>query len=186
MKKILLFGFLCSFVMIVSTANAQPDRPQQRIKYTIQANVDVASNKINGTEKIVYTNNSSDTLNKIFFHTYWNAFQPGSSMDIRSRELGQIQIRSASKFSDGLDWDARVKDRISKLSPSEIGYQHIKQVKINGVAQVLKEHETILEVVLAKAVLPKSSVQMEVEFEAQVPLQVEEVEETIKKVSGTA
>ncbi|MEY4053590.1 MAG: hypothetical protein RL034_508, partial [Bacteroidota bacterium] len=172
MKKILLFAFVCSFVMHTSLLMAQPDRPQQRIKYTIQANMDVVTNKINGTEKIVYTNNSADTLNKIFFHTYWNAFQPGSSMDIRSRELGQTQIRPASRMSDGLDWDARVKDRISKLSPSEIGYQHIKQVKINGVAQVLKEHETILEVVLSKVVLPKTSVQMEVEFEAQVPLQI--------------
>ncbi len=172
MKKILLFGFVCLFVMHASKVVAQPDRPQQRIKYTIQANMDVVSNKINGTEKIVYTNNSSDTLNKIFFHTYWNAFQPGSSMDIRSRELGQIQIRPASKMSDGLDWDARVKDRISKLTPSEIGYQHVKYVKINGVAQLLKEHETILEVILSKPILPKSSVQMEVSFEAQVPLQV--------------
>jgi hypothetical protein len=172
MKKILLFGFVFLLLTNATSLLAQPDRWQQRIKYTINVNMDVVTNKMNGTEKIVYTNNSPDTLNKIFFHTYWNAFQPGSSMDIRSRELGQIQIRPASKMSDGLDWDARVKDRISKLTPSEIGYQNVKYVKINGVAQVLKEHETILEVVLAKPLLPKSSVQMEVSFEAQVPLQV--------------
>ena len=135
MKKILLFGFVCLLLTHALIVVAQPDRWQQRIKYTIIVNVDVATNKINGTEKVVYTNNSPDTLNKIFFHTYWNAFQPGSSMDIRSRELGQTQIRPASRMGDGLDWDARVKDRISKLSPSEIGYQHMKYVKINGVEQ---------------------------------------------------
>ena len=74
--------------------------------------------------------------------------------------------------SDGLDWDARVKDRISKLTPEEIGYQKVSSIKINGVAQTLKMHETILEVVLSKPILPKSKVQLDVDFEAQVPLQI--------------
>jgi hypothetical protein len=51
-----------------------------------------------------------------------------------------------------------VKDRISKLKPDEIGYQRVSSIKINGVEQKLKEHETILEVVLTKPILPKSKV----------------------------
>jgi hypothetical protein len=43
---------------------------------------------------------------------------------------------------------------------------------MNGVVQILKEHETILEVQLTRPVLPKSTVTFEMEFEAQVPLQV--------------
>ncbi len=39
-------------------------------------------------KKLMYYNNSPDTLYRLFFHTYWNAFQPNSSMDVRSRELG--------------------------------------------------------------------------------------------------
>ncbi|MFX6031684.1 hypothetical protein ABTE99_19105, partial [Acinetobacter baumannii] len=89
---------------------------------------------------------------------YWNAFQPNSSMDVRSRELGKIRISEPNprRQSDGLDWDPRVKDRISKLSPAEIGFQKVKSITINGVAQKLKEHETILEVVLTKPILPKT------------------------------
>ena len=49
------------------------------------------------------------------------------------------------------DWDARVKDRISKLKDDEIGYQKIISLKMNGVAQPFKYHETILEVNLTKA-----------------------------------
>ena len=70
MKKILLFGFVCLLLMHTTAIIAQPDRWQQRIKYVINANMDVVTNTINGTEKMVYTNNSSDTLNKVFFHTY--------------------------------------------------------------------------------------------------------------------
>src|SRR3954466_12615381 len=86
MKKFLLG--LC-LVSILHKSNAQSDRWQQRISYTIDVKMNVATNKFNGIEKIEYTNNSPDTLNRVFFHTYWNAFQPNSSMDVRSRELGK-------------------------------------------------------------------------------------------------
>lgn len=167
-------GCTLSFLLICLISFSQPDRWQQRIKYNINVNMDVTTNRFSGTEKIEYINNSPDTLNRIFFHLYWNAFQPNSSMDVRSRELGKIRISEPNprRQSDGLDWDARVKDRISKLSPAEIGFQKVKSVTINGVGQKLKEHETILEVVLTKPILPKTKTVLDVSFEAQVPLQV--------------
>jgi hypothetical protein len=160
------------FITIVSFS--QPDRWQQKIKYNINVNMDVTTNRFTGTERIEYSNNAPDTLHRIFFHLYWNAFQPNSSMDVRSRELGKTRISDPNprRQSDGLDWDARVKDRISKLSTTEIGYQRVQSVIINGVAQQLKEHETILEVVLSKPILPKTKVVLDVKFEAQVPLQI--------------
>jgi len=173
-KNILRLPFLSLSVVIcsLSTIAAQPDRWQQRIKYNINVTMDVAANRFTGTEKLEYTNNSPDTLSKIYFHLYWNAFQPNSSMDVRSRELGRTRIAEPKGQSDGLDWDARVKDRIGKLIPAEIGYQRVRSIRINGTDQQLKEHETILEVVLNKPILPKSKVHMDVAFEAQVPLQV--------------
>lgn len=153
-------------------ANAQPDRWQQRIKYNIDVNMNVATNQFTGTEKIEYTNNSPDTLKRIFFHLYWNAFQPNSSMDVRSRELGKTKLREDKNGNPVLDWDQRVKDRISKLSPTEQGYQNVKTVTINGKAQKLIQHETILEVVLDKPILPKSKTLLDVSFAAQVPVQI--------------
>ncbi|MBI3883908.1 MAG: M1 family metallopeptidase [Sphingobacteriales bacterium] len=70
------------------------------------------------------------------------------------------------------DWDPRVKDRISKLRPDEIGYQKIISLKMNGIPQSFIYHETILEVDLTTAIQPKSKVVFEMEFEAQVPLQI--------------
>ncbi|MDZ4070339.1 MAG: M1 family metallopeptidase [Sediminibacterium sp.] len=172
-KSLLKFLFLSTVTCQLSTiTSAQSDRWQQKIKYQINVNMDVNTNRFTGTEKIDYWNNSPDTLTRVFFHLYWNAFQPNSSMDVRSRELGKTVLREPSRGSDGLDWDARVKDRISKLTPDQIGFQRVASVKINGAAQELIEHETILEVVLAKPIMPKSKIQMDVQFEAQVPLQI--------------
>ena len=152
------FFFLSSF--------AQPDRWQQHVKYTMDVNMDVVTNRFTGKQKLVYTNNSPDTLDRVFYHLYWNAFQPNSMMDNRSRVLGQMLVNGSP------DWDGRVKDRILNLQPNEIGYQKVKWIKMNGVLQTTKEHETILEVKLTKGILPKSSVTFDLEFEAQVPLQV--------------
>jgi hypothetical protein len=171
-KQLLKYTLLVMVTCMVSSVFAQPDRWQQRIKYVINVNMDVNTNRFTGTEKLEYINNSPDTLNRVFFHLYWNAFQPNSSMDVRSRELGKTRIAEPRGQSDGLDWDARVKDRISKLTPDEIGYQKVNSITINGVGQKLVEHETILEVVLSKPILPKTKVVMDVVFEAQVPQQI--------------
>ncbi|MBK7346471.1 MAG: M1 family metallopeptidase [Chitinophagaceae bacterium] len=145
---------------------AQPGRWQQRANYTMHIDMDVQTNRFTGKQRIEYFNNSPDKLNRLFYHLYFNAFQPGSSMDVRSRELGK------KLFNNRPDWDTRVKDRISKLTDDEIGYQKIKSLKVNGVAQPFKYHETILEVNLKNAILPKSKVIIDLEFEAQIPLQI--------------
>ncbi|MFP5040994.1 M1 family metallopeptidase [Parasediminibacterium sp. JCM 36343] len=161
---------LCSVFYLVSIG--QPDRWQQYIKYGINVQLDVTTNRFSGTEQIDYWNNSPDTLNRIFFHLYWNAFQPNSSMDVRSRELGKTSFGTDRQGNPILDWDSRVKDRISKLTDDQIGYQHVQSIKINGVEQKLIGHETILEVKLSKPILPKSKVSFDLVFEAQVPIQI--------------
>src|SRR4026208_2206724 len=89
---------------------------QQRVKYTMDINMDVTTNKFSGKQKLEYSNNSPDTLHKLYYHLYWNAFQPNSMMDVRSRHMDTIRVGGSP------DWDPRVKDRISKLTPEEIGY----------------------------------------------------------------
>lgn len=169
MKKLSIVGI--AIVAIVSNVSAQADRWQQHIDYKINAALNVQTNIIKGTENIVYTNNSPDTLRKIYFHMYWNAFQPNSVMDLRSRELGKTTFTSR-RGTQMQDWDPRVRDRIQQLKPEEIGYQRISQITIAGKAQQLIDHETILEVVLTQAILPKSSVSLSLNFEAQVPKQI--------------
>ena len=164
MKKLTFLLLASSLLHLISTA--QPERWQQHVKYNMNVDVDVNTNRFTGSQKLEYTNNSPDILNKVYYHLYWNAFQPNSMMDVRSRELGKVVVNGRP------NWDARVRDRILNLKPEEIGYQKIISLKMNGVAQPFKYHETILEVNLTKPILPKSKIVFEMIFEAQVPLQI--------------
>lgn len=165
---------ICLLVLGVQGFNVfgQPNRWQQRIAYKMTAQLDVKTNFLQGTQEIKYTNNSPDTLSRLFFHTYWNAFQPGSSMDVRSQELGKIQVGSNRDGSPRWDWDARVKDRIGNLGPDETGYTKILSLTIGGVAQAIKEHETITEITLSKPILPGQMVVLQTKWESRVPIQI--------------
>lgn len=166
LKVLILLPIICHL-----SALAQPERWQQHIRYYINVDMDVVTNRFTGLEKMEYTNNSPDTLKKLFLHLYWNAFQPNSSMDIRSRELGKT-IFTNRKGEDVPDWDDRVKDRIGNLTEKEIGYDSVSYVKISGQEQKLIYHETILEVQLNKPILPQSKTILEVSFKAQTPVQI--------------
>ncbi|TDB67848.1 M1 family metallopeptidase [Arundinibacter roseus] len=149
---------LFAFASLSFQGMAQTDRWQQRAAYEMSVDFDVNTHRYTGTQKLVYTNNSPDTLHKVFYHLYLNAFQPGSQMDVRSRTIA--------------DPDGRVMDRIYKLSPDEIGYEKVKSLKHNGKAVKYEVVGTILEVTLNEKIMPKSQHTFEMEFEAQVPLQI--------------
>jgi hypothetical protein len=159
-------SLLLPILSLCTILQAQPDRWQQRVKYRMDIDMDVQSNRFTGKQTIDYWNNSPDTLKVLYYHLYWNAFQPGSMMDARSLELGKNVINGRN------DWDGRVRDRISKLQPEEIGYQKVKSLKMTGRPQQFTEHETILKVVPDKPVPPRSKVTLDMVFEAQVPVQI--------------
>src|SRR5688572_8951573 len=167
MKKIVALLLIGSPLFVLSQASSGAQGYwQQRVKYAMDVDVNAEANRFSGKQKLEYWNNSPDTLTKVFYHLYWNAFQPGSEMDVRSRRQGTIQIGS------GVDWDTRVRDRIANLKPDEIGYQKILSLKMNGKPQVFETEETILEVKLDKPILPRTKVVFDMEFETQVPIQV--------------
>lgn len=131
---------------------------QQEVDYTMEIEMDVEKNQFQGNQKLLYTNHSPDTLKRVFYHLYFNAFQPGSMMDVRSRTID--------------DPDPRVGNRILNLSESEQGYQKIKSLRQDGKPLKFKVNGTILEVELNQPILPAKSSTFEMEFEAQVPLQI--------------
>ena len=146
------------FVVLGGSAFAQGTRWQQRAEYSMNVDMDVATHRFAGIQKLVYYNNSPDTLSKVFYHLYFNAFQPGSMMDVRSRTIA--------------DPDRRVMDRIYYLKEDEIGYQTINSLKQDGKALNYTVEGTVLEVELAKPILPKTKVTFDMEFEGQVPVQI--------------
>lgn len=152
--------------------HAQGGYWQQRVHYTIHARLDVHTNRLTGHEHIVYENHSPDTLKQVFFHLYWNAFQPGSMMDVRSREAGKFILGITPKGDTIRDWDNRVRDRIAHLKPDELGYDSVTQITMNGIPQPFETKETILQVHVTKPILPHQQVVFEVDFKTQVNVQI--------------
>jgi hypothetical protein len=131
---------------------------QQKTRTELNVRFNESKNQIAGKQKLLYINNSPDTLTRSFFHLFYNAFQPGSGMDVRSRWI--------------IDPDPRVKDRISLLKPEEEGWQKINGLTLNGKKVTYKVVGTILECDLPKSIFPNDTVTFEMDFESQVPLQI--------------
>ncbi|MDX1461983.1 MAG: M1 family metallopeptidase [Marinirhabdus sp.] len=158
MKKTILNSFWA--VMLVATVVAQNNTGywQQKVDYTMDIDVDASNYQYEGKQTLVYTNNSPDVLDRVFYHLYFNAFQPGSEMDVRSRTIA--------------DPDGRVTDRISKLTPEEIGYIKPKMLTQDGKPLQYEVVGTVMEVELNTPIQPGASTTFKMEWEAQVPLQV--------------
>ncbi|HVI49560.1 MAG TPA: M1 family metallopeptidase [Chitinophaga sp.] len=64
---------------------------QNKATYDIQVSFDPATNKISGTEQIIYTNNSPDTLTELNFKLFPNLYQNGvvRGMTIAPDDLGK-------------------------------------------------------------------------------------------------
>lgn len=135
---------------------------QQHVDYTMEVSMDVSNYQYSGTQKLVYTNNSPDVLTKVYYHMYFNAFQPGSEMDIR---LQNIKDPDGRMFADG-------KSRIADLTPEEIGYLRASSLKQDGKALSYSLEGTVLEVSLASPLQPGSKTTLDMQFEGQVPVQI--------------
>ncbi|WP_425235096.1 M1 family metallopeptidase [Ulvibacterium sp.] len=164
-KKERLIGLLFFLILPGSFALAQNSSCywQQHVDYAMDVAMDVENYQYSGTQKLVYTNNSPDTLNRVYYHLYFNAFQPGSEMDIRLQNI---------KDPDGRMTTTDKKSRIATLSESEMGYLHAVSLKQDGAEVGHKEEGTILEVDLVKPVFPGKKTTFEMEFEGQIPVMI--------------
>ncbi|MFY7899217.1 MAG: M1 family peptidase, partial [Chitinophagaceae bacterium] len=70
MNRLLLFVF----IGISVTSFAQENYFQQHVNYTIDVSLNEKEKTINGFEKIIYKNNSSVSLDFIWFHIWANAY----------------------------------------------------------------------------------------------------------------
>ena len=143
---------------------------QQHVDYKMDVTMDVKNYQYKGTQELVYTNNSQDTLKKVYYHLFNNAFQPGSEMDIRVQTIKDPDARMVNKVK--VDGKEVKESRFKTLKPNEIGYLRISNFKQDGVVASTKEVGTILEVTLAKPILPNSKTTLTLDFNGQVPIQI--------------
>ena len=129
---------LCTLTCLIITGFIHPDPSnaqragywQQELHYEMEIDMDVEMNRFDGTQKLTYTNNSPDTLNRVFYHLFFNAFQPNSMMDKRSRTIA--------------DPSSRISDKIVGYDSTQIGYQEIEKLLQNGVEVDYSVEGTIL------------------------------------------
>ena len=166
------FYFTLCLVIATLICNAQSKNYwQQKADYKMEVTVDANKYQYKGKQTLRYSNNSNDTLTKVFFHLFNNAFQPGSEMDIRLQNVVDPDGRmvTKSKTADGKE----IKEsRIARLKPDEIGFLKVNNFKQDGKIAATKELGTILEVTLAKPILPGKKTTFTLDFEGQVPVQI--------------
>ena len=128
---------------------------QQKVDYIMEVTLDSETARYNGTQKLIYTNNSPETHHKVFYHLYYNAFQPGSEMAVR--------------LKNAADKNRRFKVDIDSLTIEQQGFLRVKNLTQNGTLVQTEVAETILEVTLNEPLLPGESTILELNFEGQVP-----------------
>lgn len=149
--KSLLFTLLSLCICTLSSAQYW----QQHVDYTMEVSLETESARYEGIQKLVYTNNSPETLHKVFYHLYFNAFQPDSEMAVRLKNAG--------------DKNRRFKVDLDTLSIAQQGFLKVANLTQNGAAVKTQESGTILEVLLNEPLSPGQSTLLELTFEGQVP-----------------
>ena len=168
MKQIL--KFVVAFLFSGTVFAQQNGYWQQNADYVMDVTMDVKNYQYTGSQKISYTNNSPNSLKKIFYHLYPNAFQPGSEMDIRLQTIKDPDGRMVNKL--GTKENPIIESKISLLKPDEIGFLKVNSLLQNGEKLTYKVQGTILEVVLKNEIKPGETTVFEMDFVGQVPLQI--------------
>ena len=169
MKKIVLICFFSYFEMLAQN-NPNPGYWQQKVDYKMEVSMDVKTYQYKGKQTLVYTNNSPDTLKKVFFHLFNNAFQPNSAMDAHLKSIVDPDGRMVTKVK--VDGKEIKQSRIASLKPNEIGYLNVYNLTQDGLEAKNKVVGTILEVDLPKLLFPKESTTFTLDFAGQVPVQI--------------
>jgi hypothetical protein len=156
--RILVF---CLSFLIGATSLAQNNTGywQQRVEYKMEIDMDVDNHRYKGKQELKYYNNSPDTLYRVFYHLYFNAFQPGSEMDEKSLS----QYGSDRRLAKG---------EISVLNENEVGFIKVSSFKQDGVGLNYEVVGTVLEVDLNKPILPGQISVFNMVWNAQIPVQI--------------
>lgn len=151
------YKFLFFALVFTLSINGQ-NSWQQNANYKIYIDVDVKKNTFKGSQEVLYTNNSPDTLNKVFFHLYFNAFRPDSDM--------------AERLNNGDDNNRRFDVNIKDLEPHEYGQLKVNNLKQDGLNIDSFVSDTILEVTLTNPILPGESSLFTMNFNGQIPITI--------------
>nr|WP_321221340.1 M1 family metallopeptidase [uncultured Psychroserpens sp.] len=143
---------------------------QQQADYTMEIDMDVKTYQFTGKQNIEYTNNSPDDLHRVYYHLYFNAFQPGSEMDARLQSIKDPDGRMTN--NTGTKENPVYESRISKLKDDEIGFINVKSLQLEGNKLDYEIEGTVMIVDLKSPIKAGETVEFDMEFTGQVPVQI--------------
>lgn len=113
--------------------------------------MDTDRHSYEGTQRLVYYNNSPDTITEVHYHLFYEAFKPGSMMDIRDREV----------FGGGLG--------IGELAPDEQGSVNVGELRQDGRGVEWSVDQTVLHATLWRPVPPGDSTVLQMRWRTRIP-----------------
>lgn len=134
---------LLAFILLNLKVVSQVNYWQQAVDYQINVEVNDVKDRISGVEKLLYQNNSPDTLKEVYFHLYWNAFKKGSH--------------------------AFEKQNALELTDSDFGEITIESITINNETHFIDVFESIGQIKLKKPILPGSNCEIKIKFSSIIP-----------------
>ena len=126
---------------------------QQDIRFTVSARLEEPSGELSATGRLLYRNNSPDTLTQIAFHLYLNAFRPGSKWVAHEQA------------EDGFS-------RWARLPDPYFAYERLSRAAIGSVAVEAQypgaPDSTVVEFALSKPLAPGDSLVVDLEWTARL------------------
>jgi hypothetical protein len=117
---------------------------QQDVAYKIDVRLDEEDNRLDGRERLKYTNNSPDELSVVYFHLYQNAFVKGSYLYKLQREKG-------------------IRPRLGKHEAAGEG-TIVSNIQVDGTAAESELDNSILQVRLPRPMKTGESIEITMDF----------------------
>ncbi|MCH7548546.1 MAG: hypothetical protein IH969_03250 [Candidatus Krumholzibacteriota bacterium] len=141
---------LSALLVLTLTGAARSDEYfQQFVHYTINAHLDASEKMLTGTETIVYTNNSPDTIPEFYLHLYPNAY--------RNRHTAFMK-----------HYRQRFNLNLFDLPGKHRGYLDITDVRVDGKPASVEVDDTIARFALPAPLKPGETVTIELAFESKI------------------
>ena len=88
---------------VTAPSGRPPATARQRASYVITARLDEAAAKLVAEGRMVYVNNSADTLREMYVHQYLNAFRPGSKWSAVDEREGRVRFQRLADPDHGYE-----------------------------------------------------------------------------------
>ena len=140
-------------IILLSSHLMAEDYFQQDVSYDIEVTLNDTDHTLTAFEKLTYKNNSSDTLEFIWFHLWPNAYKNDSSA------MAKQFIRLGST-------------RFLYTKEEDRGYIDSLDFSVDGVNAILEYHSEwidVAKVILPKPLLPGKTILIETPFFVKLP-----------------